>query len=294
MENKPRKRPRKRDQSKSPLKDSRNWAITDHTLKSREFYTEFHYRNNVSYLVLGKETCPTTGKEHWQGLVIFKNEKSVDTVRKALPGVHVERCRKSELANERYCKKDGDWIEIGLAPSGQGKRNDLKKIIDMVKTGISDKEICEDIELAPTWGRNYRALAEIRTMFEVERNWVTEVHYIYGEAGCGKSRLAYEAGATFVEVVGRRFINGYNGEDVVCFDDVDKDTFPSRGQLLKLMDRYPYKIDIKGGSRNWKPRVIYMTSNFPPEETFYSIPYDDAVKRRITKITHLQKIEENV
>lgn len=290
----PRKSFRKSNESKTPLKDSRNWAITDHTLKSEDFYKLIYDEGGIKYLVLGKEICPSTGKQHWQGAVIFNHEKSMDKVRKLLPGVHVERMRKSELANERYCKKDGEWIELGDPPSGQGKRNDLKKIIDMVKTGISDKEICEDIELAPTWGRNYRALAEIRTMFEVERNWVTEVIYIHGPAGCGKSRLAYEAGATFVEIVGRRFINGYNGEDIVCFDDVDKDTFPSRGQLLKLMDRYPYKIDIKGGSRNWKPKIIYMTSNFPPEETFYAIPYDEAVKRRITKIVNLEKIEENV
>ena len=74
---------------------------------------------------------------------------------------------------------------------------------------------------------------------------------------------------------------GYDGEPVVVFEETDPADFP-RARLLELLDRYRCLINIKGGSRNWAPRAIYFTSNFPPTMAME----DTALARRVTEIRH--------
>lgn len=254
-----------------------------------QFKLDYNYEKlgNCRYLIVGDETCPTTGRKHHQGYVEFHTARTKRSVSKRLDNAHVKICDGDAQQNIIYCSKEKVIIECGT-PGEQGRRTDLESVVEEIRVNpnISTREL---IEMNPgQWCRNYRALEIVKSTYEEKRNWVTEVIYIYGPSGCGKTRTAIDAGATKVYFRGG-FFDGYMGEDMVLFDDVDRWTFfKNRQVLLELLDRYPYNINIKGGSRNWKPRTIFITSNYPPEETFGEEGVlDAAIGRRLTEIRNL-------
>ena len=83
----------------------------------------------------------------------------------------------------------------------------------------------------------------------------------------------------------------YNGQSVVLFDDVKVGEDPSVSTIKKLTDRYPDEVRVIYGWIPWKPKVIFITSNWEPG-TWWSdiaeVDYD-AVSRRISTVTGVYK-----
>ena len=68
---------------------------------------------DCAYIIYGKEVG-ASGTPHLQGLVRWKNERSLSASIKALPGCHVE-VTKSLFDAIEYCKKEGRAeINIGI------------------------------------------------------------------------------------------------------------------------------------------------------------------------------------
>lgn len=108
---------------------------------------------------------------------------------------------------------------------------------------------------------------------------------IWGPTGTGKTRAAYEAGATMVEWTGC-FLQGYGGESMVVFDDFDWKQMP-RSTFLRMTDRYPYTFNIKGGQVSWAATTIYITSNYDPKTWYMENGLEDgAVQRRFTEVIY--------
>lgn len=121
-------------------------------------------------------------------------------------------------------------------------------------------------------------------MKSVKRDFATEVIVLWGDTGTGKTRYAYEQGATPVFFDKGGFIHGFEGQEKLIFDDFDPDML-SRSRFLTLTDRYPCVVNVKGGSRNWAPKVIYITSNHDPRSWYNRCA---AVRRRYSEIRHFR------
>ena len=106
----------------------------------------------------------------------------------------------------------------------------------------------------------------------------------WGVTNTGKTRSAFEAGAASVEWTGS-FLIGYKGQKIVLFDEFDWEKM-DRSTFLKLTDRYPVTVNIKGGESTWCPDTIYLTCNFDPGNWYRSEEHgvDQAVQRRLTEI----------
>lgn len=266
----------KKVHTKNSTQKYRSFAFTDYEC-DETFYAGL---TNVDYLVFGEEICPTTGRTHWQGFIHYHNPRSYESIRKIFKPRHIEVAHGTPQENRAYCVKDGKIIqENGTIPK-QGRRKDLEEIKDKIDTGHTDVEISNDY--FSTWLQWHRALDRYRDLKEPRRNWKTKVTWIWGPTGTGKTYKAINNGATPISIV-NGFVIGYKGEDIVVFDDFDTQTI-SRAAWLTLTDRYPCTINVKGAERNWKPREIYVTSNFDPDFIF---PNDAACKRRIDEIIHL-------
>lgn len=73
----------------------------------------------VSYLVYGYETAPSTGTPHLQGYIVFPRKKRIVEAKALLPdGVHIEPKKGTPMEASEYCKKDGLFFEKGICPSG--------------------------------------------------------------------------------------------------------------------------------------------------------------------------------
>lgn len=82
-----------------------------------------------------------------------------------------------------------------------------------------------------------------------------------------------------------QWFDGYEGHESVIFDDTDPTSFIMRATFLKLFDRYPMSVPIKGGFVEWHPRRAFITSNFHPNDLYHG---DEAVLRRIDAIFEIK------
>ncbi len=102
------------------------------------------------------------------------------------------------------------------------------------------------------------------------RAWPTELHILWGEAGSGKSRHVWELDAEVYPVPnpngGSLWFDGYVGQDVVLLDDFYG--WCPLHLLLKMADRYPLQVPIKGGHTEFVAKSLYITSNKPWREWY--------------------------
>ncbi len=93
--------------------------------------------------------------------------------------------------------------------------------------------------------------------------------WIYGPTGSGKSRRAHResealcpGSVLWLPDQSLRWFDGYNGHKGLVLDDFTGDA--ELPFLLRLLDRYPLKVPIKGGFMEFVGRIVWITSNFSP------------------------------
>lgn len=249
--------------------------------------------DKVKYLIVGKETCPKTGRQHHQGYVIWENAKTLSACCKLLPeAAHVEPQKaRDDFDAAQYCWKDDDLVvEFGVRPE-QGKRNDLHGVRKMIEDGHGMRDIVEVCD-------SYQAIrgGELLMKYkEAQRDWLPEVFWYWGKAGTGKTRLALEKAGPEPWISGRtlKWWYDYDAHEDVIIDDFRGD-FCTFHELLRILDRYPYVLETKGGHRQLLARRIWITSCYPPEKVYQS--REDVVQllRRITRVMEFKDTSSNV
>lgn len=262
--------------------NKKNWCFTSFPPLSRDI--EFN-REEVRYVVFQDEICPETKKPHTQGYIQFYDKKRLPQV-KAILGEHVHvnpQWAERNTAPIEYCKKLDSAIpntiyELGK-PIKQGQRMDIEALkADILKPieQIADKHLPVFLKYNINKYRN------------IKLNKLTKpvpiVKVITGEPGIGKTRSVYDAHPieqiySVPECNGTLWLDGYDPiqHKVVLFDDFNPDTV-SYTYLLKLLDRYPVQVQVKGGFIPFIPEYIYITSNHDIE---YWYRNTKALKRRI-------------
>lgn len=166
----------------------------------------------------------------------------------------------------------------------QGKRTDLLEIKEAIDEGKDEKHIAENF--FSKWVVYRRSFQAYATLISPKRNWQTITHVYWGKTGTGKTRFCLDQvmDQDFWIPGDYKWFDNYRGQPIVIFDDY-------RGEyklqmLLKLLDRYPMQVPIKGGFVEWTPRKIYITSNISPNCWYpESDPFSiSAMFRRLNKI----------
>lgn len=116
----------------------------------------------TKYLIVGKESAPTTGQLHLQGYVSFNNPRSFLATRRRLPaGTHVEPAKGSAVQNRVYCTKSGEFEEFGTIPDNDiatARASKAKLYADTLQLAKEGKEEEIDPEM---YLRHYRAIREL-------------------------------------------------------------------------------------------------------------------------------------
>lgn len=240
----------------------------------------------VTYLCVGKETGEE-GTPHLQGFVSLSGRKSFSFVKRLISGrCHLEVARSRPAVAASYCKKDGDYEEFGVVPKGAGRRNDLHEAVAAIKGGMRKREFAETFP--NVYARAFRFISECYLLFAEQRVWVPEVRVFWGATGTGKTRRAIEEAGEDVYIhPGGEWFDGYEGQPCVIFDDFGGHEFKLT-YLLKLLDRYPMRVPVKGSFVVWAPKMIWLTSNTDPKLWYQgaSLEHQAALRRRISFITH--------
>lgn len=256
------------------------------------FYTKPTFPEGAcDYLIYGEEICPTTGRTHWQSYAEFDNAVTMSTIKKRFKDktIHIEARRGSQLEAITYCKKDGKYTEVGKAKS-QGQRTDLEIIAkDLVEGNKTIEDVMVENPLLYCKYRNgLKDLGGLGAKRKAStfRKIYTEV--LFGDAGTGKTRKAVEENPDHyildTDGDGKLWFDGYNGESTLILDDFYGGIKYS--YLLRLLDGYKCRLDVKGSFTYAQWTKIIITSNKDPRE-WYHYGLTGALDRRITKITRM-------
>lgn len=239
---------------------SRSWCLTINNYTEDDVMSIKNWK--AEYKIVGKE-CGSQGTHHLQIYFRMKEAKTFTRIKKEFPRAHIEVAKGDDMANKKYCSKEEVLIEEGTVKQ-QGKRNDIDTIREMVADGQNMREILQ----VATSVQSVR-MAEIHMKyFEGKRNWKPLVKWYYGGTGVGKSKRAYEESEDpYVALDTIKWWEGYDGHKHVIIDDMRGD-FAKFHQLLKLLDRYEYKVECKGGSRQFLAEQIIITSCYSPQQMF--------------------------
>jgi len=240
----------------------------------------------LSFFVGQRERCPNTGKIHWQAYCRLSQQISFTTIKTWLPRAHIENAKGNEAQNIAYCTKADSRVS-GPYEQGDrampGKRKDIDTVRDLVKAG---KRICEIADQVSSY-QALRFAEKYITLQPVQRREAPLVYWFHGSTDSGKTREAWrraeEVGAdVWCSHDTLQWFDGYTGQKYVIIDDI-RGSSCKFSFLLKLLDRYPLMVPIKGGYVRWLPEVIVITSPRKPKYLYNKGPED---VRQLTRRIH--------
>lgn len=256
----------------------------DHTPEDCKIVEKF-IETYCKYGVAGEEFAPTTNRPHIQGFCNLHKPMRFSTIKKRLHNtIHIEKANGSDEENQKYCTKSGNYFEKGT-PSVQGQRSDLAAVVDSIQSGKDTTQIARDHPI--TYIRYFRGIHELAKCLRPTppREFKTWVYYYWGPPGSGKSRRASEEAKSLNENIYYKprgqWWDGYKQQENVIIDDFYG--WIKYDELLKITDRYPYKVQVKGGFEEFTSRRIWITSNVDTDMLYKFIGYNNAAfERRIT------------
>lgn len=240
------------------------------------------------YIVYGKEVGEQ-GTPHLQGTIVFGTKKSYSQLIKLLPGCHIEQCKDLDASIE-YCKKEGDFTERGDPPLSKKERDK--------KGGMAEQDKWIRIRKAAEEGRfddidpkvrftQYKAVEHFHAAASKRRKLddTEEQHlWYFGLSGTGKSRKARSDHPDAYLKMCNKWWDGYNDEEVVLIEDLDKNHAVLCHHLKIWGDRYPYLAEFKGSARKIRPKQIIITSNYSPQEIWAEATDLEPILRRFKTV----------
>lgn len=238
------------------------------------------------YVITGEEVAPGTGTPHLQGFIYFADAKSYQSVRTLLSGCHVEQLKGTPKQAATYCKKEGAFIEKGSLPltaeeKGEGEEERWAKAWELAKSGDVEN-IDPRIRLT-----SYCTIKRIRKDYMSPPPVLDRTCgiWIWGESGSGKTHAVFSAYPEAYLKNASKWWDGYQGQDVAFFDDVDPSHASWIGRFFKIWsDKYPFIADDKGGSLAIRPKTFIVTSQYEIDSVFLDKETRDALKRRFIVI----------
>lgn len=124
---------------------AKNWCFTlnNYTAADVEKLVQLEAESSVSYCIFGKE-IGESGTPHLQGFVSFNVRKTRAAAIALCGQAHFTVARQVQNSIE-YCKKEGDFTEVGTPPSSSsGKRTDIDAFKeDVVQGNLNFKDLRE-------------------------------------------------------------------------------------------------------------------------------------------------------
>lgn len=271
--------------------------VTDFADSDTNKFAAVYQQLGGSYLVCGKETAPTTGQRHYQGYIFLGTKRAFSVVRRKFHeqfGIypHFEASRGTPQQNTAYCtKSDEEPIVLGEEPR-QGSRSDLAAVAESIINGAS----LEDVAVSDpgTYIRYHGGIQAFHSLTKSKRRRLDAaptVYWWFGPTGVGKSLRAYTMFPEAFTKMNNQWWDGYQGENVVLLDDYRPALCPFQ-DLLRILDRYPYRCQVKGSSIELSASVFVITTTQRPEVLWHK-KTDEQLDQLLRRITSVEEFHSN-
>lgn len=278
--------------SKIKMSKFRNWVFTINNWVDEDC---LRLGKVVCKYLIGGFEVGEKGTPHIQGYVEFENPICLNGVKKRIcPKGHFESRKGSAEQAIKYCKKDGNWFEVGdFEAKTPGKRSDLERVAELVKNGKSIAEIAE--ECSEAYIKYSRGIEKMKLIVDRPPKWRdVKVSVYIGDSGTGKTRKAMENPSVYKlnqPSNNSLWFDGYNGEEVLLIDDFSG--WVKYRELLTLLDGYPYRCEMKGGHVWAKWNWVIITSNIDVKNWYNREDIDPLTRRISEEVIFLKKMEQS-
>lgn len=248
-----------------------------------------------AYNVYGKEEGKM-GTPHLQGYIEMKSKKRFRTMKKLFPErTHLEPRHPNSNADacDTYCKKEGlFWTKgtISTHRKKQGERTDIASFVKRFEEN-PDADILAP-ENSTIFAKYYKFADYVKHRFTKQRSHLTPIVWIHGKTGTCKSRITTDIANAVSDIPAHyqpyncKFWDGYENQPVVIIDEYRSNPELSYQDLLRLGDRYPLSVQVKGAMKTFNSKLIIITSSMSPYQAFRGIvSVDDHISQLIRRIS---------
>ncbi|UOK21048.1 replication associated protein [Chifec virus UA13_77] len=247
-----------------------NPYVNDHPtiwLKNHEKYG-FQYEKGINNTM------------HIQGWVTFNKKMRLQELKNLNSKCHWEGMKGSLKKNEEYCSKSETKISIYYSNS---QSIDLKPM-EQLKLDCENEEQLKTIyEMNFNLSCKFHAfIQKYHSMQQKPRDHITAGMVIIGPTGCGKTgqvRHSFDLSDMYWKPHGPWW-DGYANQKIVIFDEFY--SWYSYGDMLRLLDRYPLKVPIKGSFQEFNSELVIFTSNQHWDKWYPNIPNKASLMRRLS------------
>ena len=278
------------------------WNNYDNDFNDRdEIVNYFLSLNDFKGAVLGFERGEKEETKHIQGVVFFNQQKTFNTLRDYFKNNHIEKVISLKDAIN-YCKKDGDFIEIGDIPKTKQQTSITADFIADIKAGVNNNDLAYNY---PTlYLQNLNKISSIR---EEERfNYYrvnyrnVKVFFVSGYSGIGKSFLpSLLLGEENIYRISENDANKwdkYEGQEIVIFEEFSGRFFHIN-ELLQLLDIYPCQLKARYFNKVACYSIVIINTNLKYKDILFNLGIEDdeelvnALDRRILFKSYFSKRE---
>ncbi len=275
-----------------------NPSMTDEEFEA--FLIKLENDELIKYAIFQREKGEKCGTIHFQFFIDFKNPYRFTRVKEILPyGTHFKPMISTKERCQAYCSKVDTRVsgpyEIGeFVP--ERARTDLDRLIKMIDEGFSLRDIEETF---PKQSFMYSKLIQSRYWSRLEKIFYNkmrdvEVVYIYGDPGTGKTTYVNNQVESLEDIFridsyGDYWFTGYMGQQTILLDEFTGQV--KIPKMNKLIDPFPQRMNIKGGTVIACFSKIYIVSNYSLKDLYLGDQKENKVLykafcRRVNKILH--------
>lgn len=279
------------------------FTVNNYTQQEYDIFVELgENRDKCQYLIIAKEVGDS-GTPHLQGYIEFTRKHSYMKFVTMTGRNFWARPRSgSQKEAKEYCQKTAEYREWG-EPRRQGNVKEsmrLETMVDAIEEGSRPSELVRSGVVDST--QKLAVMDKLINVLEKKRLHKTEVIYLYGETGTGKTRSAIKY---FADILGKeeddptifddifitsgslKWFDGYQSHKYMIIDNF-RHYHQQGNSILRLLDRYPYSLGGKGAHRQMLATHIIFTTCLDPITMFRNDQAKDnnelsQIMRRIDK-----------
>ena len=295
---------------------SRKWLLTINNPETKGITNELIEKRvqefgSFRYACYSHEVGKKDHTHHVHIFIAFDNQVRFNTIKKAFPPAHIDKCKGTIKENKDYVFKEGKWkgtekedtriegeqYEVGVMPIevGQGHRTDMDEIERMLEDGMTPNQIfAKSISY-----RNFEKQIRAQYMQQCIKNTpvkreVTVIWHV-GESGTGKSYSMVKMMEENEEEI--YIMNDYDGGGLDLYEGqkiLFMDEF--RGQLkystlLNMLDGYKTQIHCRYANVYALWTEVHITSVLPPEMVYRRMVAEnqdvDTIQQLLRRLTYV-------